>query len=122
MIFHKSNNHWPLFLSSFYKMHSMHRYISIGLLLLFFTNISPAQERIVISGYVRDAETGEALIGANIALRETGRGTIANQYGFYSLSLKPGFYNLVFSYVGYTTDTRAIRLGEDTQLTIEIRK
>jgi len=59
--------------------------------------------KVVVSGYVRDASTGEELIGANVAVLETGAGSITNEYGFYSLSLPSGFYTLVFSYVGYVT-------------------
>ncbi len=101
------------------------RYLITGLIfILLITNsaLIKGQERVVISGYIRDASTGEALIGANIAIRETGRGTIANQYGFYSLSLEPGFYNLVISYIGYATDNQAIRLGDDTELDVELER
>ena len=61
----------------------------------------------MVSGYVRDAATGEELIGANVAILETGSGTITNAYGYYSLSLPPGFYTLVCSYVGYVHKKRS---------------
>ncbi|MGW8316667.1 MAG: TonB-dependent receptor [Bacteroidales bacterium] len=78
--------------------------------------------RVNVSGYVVDSTTGEALIGANVAILETGAGTITNSYGFYSLTLEPGFYTLVFSYVGYVTETRPVRLGEDVTLNVELRE
>ncbi|HKK61933.1 MAG TPA: carboxypeptidase-like regulatory domain-containing protein, partial [Bacteroidales bacterium] len=62
----------------------------IVFLLIFISSVLSGQQRFTISGYVRDASTGEELIGANIAIEETGSGTITNQYGYYSLSLKPG--------------------------------
>jgi hypothetical protein len=76
--------------------------------------------KVVVSGYVRDGNTGEELIGANVAVLETGTGTISNAYGYYALSLDPGFYTLVYSYIGYVTETRPLRLGEDVEMNIEL--
>jgi hypothetical protein len=78
--------------------------------------------RVNVSGYVTDSASGEALIGVNVAILETGKGTITNNYGYYSLTLEPGFYTLLFSYVGYITQTRPIRLGSDMTLSIELRE
>lgn len=76
--------------------------------------------RVVVSGYVRDAASGEELIGANVAIMETGSGSITNSYGYYSISLTPGFYTLVCSYVGYETQQVPVQLGKDMQLNIEL--
>lgn len=78
--------------------------------------------KITISGYVRDAATGEELIGANVAVLDRGTGTITNTYGYYALSLEPGFYTLVYSYVGYVTETRPLNLSIDQVLNIEMRE
>lgn len=64
----------------------------------------------IISGTVTDAVTGEPLIAANIRVDGTTRGTITNNQGFYKLSLNPGSYRLLFSYIGYRTDTLSITL------------
>ena len=69
--------------------------------------------KVTVSGYIRDAGTGEELIGANVYILESGVGTITNIYGYYSLSINPDFYTLVFSYVGYQTVTKPVQLGED---------
>ena len=90
---------------------------SILLLLAF-----QAFAKVNISGYVKDGATGEALIGVNVAILETGAGTITNTYGYYSLTLDPGFYTLIFSYVGYVTETHPVRLGEDMTLNIELKE
>ena len=57
--------------------------------------------RYSVSGHVKDASTGEALIGAAVIVEELNKGTVTNVYGFYSLSLPPGLYRLKFSYIGY---------------------
>jgi len=57
--------------------------------------------RFTVSGYVRDAMTGEVLIGATIRIPGGVQGTITNNYGFYSLTLRERAEALVCSYVGY---------------------
>jgi hypothetical protein len=54
-----------------------------------------------VSGYVRDGNSGEVLIGANIYAKGTPYGVSSNPYGFYSLTLPQGPYELVFSFLGY---------------------
>ena len=95
-----------------------------GLLLLFILQLSALQAfgKAVINGHVRDAASGEELIGANVAVLETGSGTITNAYGYYSISLVQGFYTLVCSYVGYETQQIPIRLGEDMEMNFEMRE
>lgn len=62
-------------------------------------------ETYTLSGTVKDAETGELLIGVNIFNRALLQGTITNEYGFYSISFPPGNYDLEFSYTGYNKYT-----------------
>ncbi|MCK4749895.1 MAG: carboxypeptidase-like regulatory domain-containing protein, partial [Bacteroidales bacterium] len=57
--------------------------------------------RFTISGFVRDALTGEVLIGATVTIPGGVQGTITNNYGFYSLTLKQKVESLICSYVGY---------------------
>lgn len=64
-------------------------------------NILFAQEKVTLNGYIKDSLTGETLIGANIAIREEGRGATTNQYGFFSITLAKGNYELLITYVGY---------------------
>jgi hypothetical protein len=94
--------------------------IRVALLFFFLVSAIQLNGKVNVSGYITDASTGEALIGVNVAILETGAGTITNTYGFYSLTLDPGFYTLIFSYVGYVTETRPIRLGEDMTINVEL--
>ncbi len=60
------------------------------LVLLFLTTISTAvlaQEKRTISGYVSDEGTGEMLIGATIYDTLHRLGAVANEYGFYSITV-----------------------------------
>jgi CarboxypepD_reg-like domain/TonB-dependent Receptor Plug Domain len=78
------------------------------------------QGKVTISGYVRDAATGEALIAANVIIEELGTGTSTNEYGYYALSLEAGEYTFMFSYVGYETIRRKFSLKEEVVLDMEL--
>ncbi len=61
-----------------------------------------AQQKYTVSGTIKDARTGEGLIGASIATAGTQpNGVVTNDFGFFSLSLPAGNYQLQLSYVGY---------------------
>ncbi|MCK9290115.1 MAG: TonB-dependent receptor [Bacteroidales bacterium] len=62
-----------------------------------------AQNRLTISGYVREKGSRELLPGVNVYLPEQRIGTSTNNYGFYSISLPPGTYSISFSFIGYQT-------------------
>ncbi len=74
----------------------------------------------IISGHVKDAKTGEDLIGATIYIEEHESGTATNLYGYYSLRIEAGDYTLKFSYIGYESMTKEVRLVEDITLDIEL--
>ncbi|MEM9324948.1 MAG: TonB-dependent receptor, partial [Bacteroidota bacterium] len=63
-----------------------------------------------ITGFVRDSESGEALIGANLFVKDVNLGVSTNRYGFYSLTLPAGTYEVVTSYIGYDTETSQLEL------------
>lgn len=74
-----------------------------------------------LSGHIRDASTGEELLGATIFVKELSNGTATNVYGFYSISLSPGKYTFTFSYIGYESKTLSIDLREDKTLDVELQ-
>lgn len=73
-----------------------------------------------ISGYVRDQSTGEALIAVNVYVGESGKGTLTNSYGFYSITLPSGIYTLGFSHIGYHTVEQILELKSDIILNIDL--
>lgn len=81
----------------------------------------PADRRhIGLSGYIKDAATGETLLGATIFVEQTKGGTASNAYGFYSLRLDPGYYSFTFSYVGYVSQRMTFQLQRDTVLNVNL--
>lgn len=86
------------------------------LLILIQLSVSAfSQEKFTINGYIKDSLTGETLIGANIFIRSEGKGVSANQYGFYSITLKKGNYKALVSFVGYQTKEIDIVLNSNLQ-------
>ncbi len=61
-----------------------------------------AQDKFTLSGTIKDAQTGEALIGASLKMDgKSNTGVTSNEYGFYSISLPKGKYSFKLNYVGY---------------------
>ncbi len=74
-----------------------------------------------IHGTVRDAATGETLIGANIIVVNKNKGAITNTYGFYSLTLPEGNYTLQISYLGYALKEIVITLKTNLNKDFELQ-
>nr|WP_068888433.1 TonB-dependent receptor [Pedobacter panaciterrae] len=84
--------------------------------------LTSAQQRFAISGTVRDASTGETLIGATVKLQSATQnsGIATNAYGFYSLTAAEGEYTVIVSYSGYQSNTQKITLNKALKLNIEL--
>jgi hypothetical protein len=79
-----------------------------------------SQPRFNLGGSISDASTGEDLIGATILVKQLGRGSVTNEYGFYSLSLPAGLYSFQVSFVGYETLEFSIPVDRDLRRNITL--
>ena len=85
----------------------------------FFENTPPKSA--TISGFIRDASTGESLTGAIIYPKENPSiGISSNAYGYFSLTLPIGKYSLIIQFMGYKTKTVPLDLKENIKLTIDM--
>ena len=82
-------------------------------LLFFVTNVVLAQEKFTISGTVSDTKNNETLIGVNVIVKGTTVFAITNEYGFYSITLPKGDYELGVSYVSYESIDEKISLTQN---------
>lgn len=58
----------------------------------------------IISGTIKDLQTGEILPFVSVAIQNTTTGTISDENGAFKLeNLSSGYFNLQFSYIGYKT-------------------
>ena len=90
-----------------------------SLILLFFSFNFFAQQH-TLSGYVKDANSGEALIGVSVFIEELGKGTTTNVYGFYSLTLQKGNYKVKYSYVGYNDLYKDVLFQDHIRINIDL--
>jgi CarboxypepD_reg-like domain len=74
----------------------------------------------VVTGTVLDSSSREPLAKASVFCQNTTLGTVTNKEGEFSLSLKSGGYDLIFSYTGYQTQT--VRVTENNKLEILLIK
>lgn len=79
-----------------------------------------AQQKLTVSGYIKDASNGEELIGVSVYLPELATGTVTNVYGFYSLTLDPGTYKLQYSYIGFASQVVELDLTQNVTHNIDL--
>ncbi len=75
-----------------------------------------------INGYVKDASNGEAMFGATIYIKELQSGQVTNAYGFYSVTIPRGKYNIEFRFTGYETILKEVNLTQNERLDIELEE
>jgi hypothetical protein len=88
------------------------------LFIIFSTHLSG--QKFTISGYVKDNTTGEFLIGSNVYLKELMKGASTNTYGFYSITVPAGDYNLVASFVGFKDYNEKIKLDKNLKINVSL--
>jgi hypothetical protein len=102
-------------------MPNIKRLVLITFTLLFLNQLSSAQNKLTINGNVTDSGSGETLIGASVKLvGPVTTGAVTNSYGFYSISLPAGKYELSVSFIGYKTDTQTVDLSKSLKINIAL--
>ena len=92
----------------------------IGLILLFVT-LTAFGKTVTISGFMRDASSGEALIGANIYISMLETGTSTNSYGFYSISIPfSDSIGVIYSYIGFEPQIKKLYIKDNLKLDISL--
>lgn len=86
--------------------------------LLFATAIFA--QKVTISGYITDKNSSESLISASMYETTSGKGTVSNASGFYSLTLPAGEINIRYTYVGYKPEYRKLTVRKDTMINVSM--
>jgi len=68
---------------------------------------------ITLSGIIKEEGSGEVIIGANIIEKSSGSMATSNGFGFYSISLEKGSYELEITHTGYTPSRITVTLGSE---------
>jgi hypothetical protein len=80
------------------------------------------QNKFIVSGYVKDAESGETLIGTTISVAGKKSAINSNQFGFFSSTINAGALQLIVTQVGYKAQVLNFTLTKDTSLNILMEK
>lgn len=85
-------------------------------------SLKETNSNVRISGYIYDAETGEALINCNVYCKASLIGTISNQFGYYNLSLsnKESIKEVEFSFLGFNKQLIVIN-SNDTLVNVKLQ-
>ena len=103
--------------------------ITIFVLLIFsFHNIAAQEktnnktniQKFTLSGIASDSKTNETLIGVTIFITETNATVLSNEYGFYSITLPQGEYNVVVSSIGYQSEMQKIALNSTSKVNFKL--
>ncbi|GAB4158606.1 MAG: TonB-dependent receptor [Winogradskyella sp.] len=81
-----------------------------------------AQDKFTLSGTITDNESNETLIGVNVLVPKIQTGTMTNEYGFYSITLPKGTYEIQVSYLGFKTILETINLNENTTKNFQLQE
>ena len=73
-----------------------------------------------LSGFVKDVRSGEPLIGASVVIRELGIGVASNAFGFYSVTVQAGSYDIECAYIGYRSFKGTVDLATDNSFEIRL--
>jgi hypothetical protein len=92
----------------------------IVLTLITIGTVARSQQKVTLNGFVKDAGNGEELISVTVYLPALKAGTVTNAYGFYSITVPPGSYEVQYSYTGYKTQTLTLDLTKSLENNLEL--
>lgn len=98
------------------------RQVLLGLLVLAAVPARAQQLTAVVRGIVRDARTGEPLVGATVGIPLANRGAVTGADGTYTIAnLAPGRVTVQATFVGYATLVRQLTLTADRESRFDAR-
>ncbi|MBT9188503.1 TonB-dependent receptor [Zobellia russellii] len=93
--------------------------VVLSVFLLCFFN-SFAQRQYTLSGTISEDSSNETLIGVAIVFPELETGVTTNEYGFYSITLPEGTYQLLVSYLGFQDVVKTVTLDANKKMNFQL--
>ncbi|MDF2430791.1 MAG: hypothetical protein JWP44_422, partial [Mucilaginibacter sp.] len=87
-----------------------------------FIIIKDKNKLMVLSGHIRDLETGEDIIGSSLYNADINNGVATNSYGYYALTVPKGDYIFLISHIGYKSKTVFLSLKNSKVIDIMLEK
>ena len=88
----------------------------------FLFTYSYSQSNFTLSGYIVDQSSKEVIIGTNVIIPLLNTGTISNSYGFYSITVPEGNYEIIFSILGYKEIVKNINIDKNISIDIMLNE
>ena len=79
-------------------------------------------QNVTISGYVREASSGEEIINAQVTEDRSKKTVSTNAYGFFSLTVSAGRVELLVGFGGFDTRELSFNCLKDTSILVELNK
>lgn len=95
-------------------------FLNVWFCLCAINTVQGQTERFTLSGYIEDADSGEKLIASTVFEKSTASGTVSNNFGFYSMTLPAGTYEIQYSYIGYQSQVLTIDLNKNVTQNISL--
>ncbi len=103
---------------------SMRSSLLFHIMVFLLTNTIAYSQNVNLSGFVKDASSGDPLVGANVYIVGTSLGTASNEKGFYKLpNISEGTYIVRAEYIGYMMMEDSVEIigGSDVALDFNLK-
>ena len=75
-----------------------------------------------VSGYIKESETGEPIIGCVVYIKDLEIGTVSDLYGYYVLSLPKGRYEIDYIFIGRKKESKKVYLYDNGSLNVNLKE
>jgi hypothetical protein len=79
-------------------------------------------QKLTLSGYVKDSSSGETINNAVISVKNSKASAVTNSFGFFSLTITPGNWNLQVSATGFNQFEYPLSLKKDEQIIFALKE
>src|SRR5665647_1749016 len=76
--------------------------------------------KVAVSGYITNKDTREPVAGVTVFIQKLSLGAISNEYGFYTITLPRGIYQVKFSFIGMREKTLNLNLFGRGELNVDM--
>ena len=98
----------------------MKKILGILIFSVLFVSFAKSQNKHTLSGYITDKSTGEYLFNAGVFIKEINKTVFTNDYGFFSITLPEGKYNIRVVYISFKTYESEVDLRQDQRINISL--
>ena len=78
-------------------------------------------DRYIVTGYIKDAKTGEPVIGASVYIQNPSIGVVTDQYGFFTIMLPKGRHTLFIQSIGMEDTKRLLFIQGEGKLNVTMQ-